>query len=69
MLALQCDEKDRLTSSSFQAFLRLAEFFVSFAPQSLPYLIVPIRYVQSQQSKNEVASMSAKYVFVTGGVV
>ena len=36
---------------------------------SPPYLIVPTRYVQSQQLNGEVASMSAKYVFVTGGVV
>src|SRR6516225_6694673 len=38
-------------------------------PSTLPYLIVPTRYVQPQQSRSEVASMSAKYVFVTGGVV
>src|SRR6478736_277262 len=35
----------------------------------LPYLIVPTRYVQTQQLNSEVAAMSAKYVFVTGGVV
>src|SRR6202012_3204908 len=35
----------------------------------LPYLIVPTRYVQSPHSNPEVAPMSAKYVFVTGGVV
>src|ERR1700743_1661897 len=35
----------------------------------LAYLIVPTRYVQSIHSNQEVAPMSAKYVFVTGGVV
>src|SRR5271167_689541 len=39
------------------------------AAPTLPYLIVPTRYGQSQHSNSEVASMSAKYVFVTGGVV
>jgi CTP synthase len=39
------------------------------AAPTLPYLIVPTRYGQSQHSNPEVASMSAKYVFVTGGVV
>ncbi|HUN86437.1 MAG TPA: CTP synthase, partial [Terracidiphilus sp.] len=37
--------------------------------QCLSYLTVPTRYGQSAQSNNEVAAMSAKYVFVTGGVV
>src|SRR6201996_4049594 len=35
----------------------------------LSYLIVPTRYVQSSHSNPEVAQMSAKYIFVTGGVV
>jgi CTP synthase len=45
------------------------EFSVHFPGDSLPYLIVPTWYGQSAQSNKEVASMSAKYVFVTGGVV
>jgi CTP synthase len=46
------------------------EHFSAFIPlQILPYLIVPTWYVQSKQTNQEVASMSAKYVFVTGGVV
>jgi len=44
-------------------------FPVPIAPLSLPYLIVHTQYGQSNQNQSEVASMSAKYVFVTGGVV
>ncbi len=44
-------------------------FPLSPHPDSLPYLNVPTRYGQSQKLSDEVAAMSAKYVFVTGGVV
>jgi hypothetical protein len=45
------------------------EFLDLFRSRSLPYLIVHPLYGQSKQLKSEVAAMSAKYVFVTGGVV
>src|SRR5947207_10812904 len=45
------------------------QFPLSSEPETLSYLIVPTRYAQSQHSNKEVAAMSAKYVFVTGGVV
>jgi hypothetical protein len=45
------------------------KFSASFPTQTLPYLIVHPWYGQSKQFKSEVAAMSAKYVFVTGGVV
>jgi CTP synthase len=45
-------------------------FVLCFAEaEILSYLTVPTRYGQTQQSNSEVALMSAKYVFVTGGVV
>jgi len=50
-------------------FHQPSRFFGFLASPTLPYLIVPTWYVQSKQSSQEVASMSAKYVFVTGGVV
>jgi CTP synthase len=50
-------------------FARGVRFFALAKFETLPYLIVPTRYVQTAQSKTEVAAMSAKYVFVTGGVV
>jgi CTP synthase len=54
---------------SVPGFARPDDFSLGSGFQTLPYLIVPTRYVQSAQSKCEVAAMSAKYVFVTGGVV
>jgi CTP synthase len=42
---------------------------IPFHSRVLSYLIVPTRYIQSQHQGEEVALMSAKYVFVTGGVV
>jgi CTP synthase len=51
------------------AFTFPKQFPLYFESECLSYLIVPTWYSQSQQSNREVASMSAKYVFVTGGVV
>jgi CTP synthase len=56
-------------TDSFAAMPGRPLFSVSFASPHLSYLIVPIRDVQSKQFNQEVAFMSAKYVFVTGGVV
>ncbi len=53
----------------FPVFLRLRAISAFFASRTLSYLIVPPFYGQSEQFKNEGAAMSAKYLFVTGGVV
>ncbi len=58
-----------VTTSITQLIIGPAKIPLSLHPQSLPYLYVPTRYGQSQKPNHEVASMSAKYVFVTGGVV
>jgi CTP synthase len=55
--------------SQVPAFTILQQFPLYLESECLSYLIVPTWYSQSQQSNREVASMSAKYVFVTGGVV
>ncbi len=52
-----------------KSFVRKMGHMVAGTVNSLSYLIVPTRYVQPRQSNPEVAPMSAKYVFVTGGVV
>ncbi len=50
-------------------FSQVAAFPLSLFFRNLPYLIVPTSIGQSQKTTQEVAFMSAKYIFVTGGVV
>ncbi len=60
-------KRDRWTNLGIEG--AVWDFIVSLTSGILPYLIVPTWYVQSKQTIQEVAQMSAKYVFVTGGVV
>jgi CTP synthase len=66
---LQNTEINPFNHKKFRTIHSPAGFFHLFTPESLPYLIVPPFNGQPTPFKNEVASMSAKYVFVTGGVV